>query len=201
MIRINLLGSEAEQKTKGLKGLSLPELSVGATQAGMGALFVSVLVIIAVAWWYQSSQLSTLRGDLAVVQEERSRLQEVADGVDQLRERSDQLRQRLQVIVELKAKQTGPVMLLDQVSRNLTDGMWLTRLELERGEVTIRGAALSEASVVEFLSNLQGSQYFADVFLRTLGDSDDGLAFLITFGFTPVGAGATQEAIAGQEAG
>jgi len=186
MIRINLLGHEAEGQARGLKSLRLPELSMGVTQAGIAALFILVLSSVALAWWTQSRQLHNLRSELAVVQAERARLQDVADGVEQLRQRTDRLRQKLQVIVELKANQIGPVRLLDEVSRRLTDELWLTRLELDEGDVTIRGEALSEVNVADFVNNLEGSAYFQNVFLRTLGDSGEALSFQINLKFKPL---------------
>ncbi len=186
MIRINLLGREAEEQAKGLRGLALPEFRGGAHQVGMALLLLATIGFIALTWWNQSSRLQALRADLTAVQTERQRLQEVADQVETLRSTTDLLRQKLKVIVGLKANQTGPVMLLDQVSRLLTDGVWLTRLQLEGGDVTIRGAALSEVSVADYVRNLEGSAYFTDVFLRTLGDTGEALSFQISLRFDPL---------------
>lgn len=185
MIRINLLGRDAEPKAKGLAGLRLPELSANANQIGIGAMLIGVLVLIAVAWWYQSAQLGTVRAELAAVEVDRERLEGVASQVETLQARTDVLREKLLVIVDLKANQTGPVMLLDQVSRLLTDGLWLTALELDDGDVDVRGSALSDASVADFIDNLERSQYFSGVRLLTLGDSGEQLNFQVTLAFNP----------------
>lgn len=188
MIHINLLGKEAEKKTKGLKSIEWPEFSVAASQTGIAGLFVVVLVAVAAAWWYQGSRLSTLRTELATVQAERSRLEDVAAQVQTMRNRTDLVRQKLDVIVQLKANQTGPVMLLDQVSRNMTDGLWLTRLQLEGDQVTIRGGSMSESAIAGFLENLQDSTSFANVRLRTLGDTGEQNNFLIRLTYRPAAA-------------
>lgn len=185
MIRINLLGREAEKQKRGLRGLSLENLGASPTQIGIGAMLTSVFIVLAVAWWYQSGRLEEVRADLARVTEERARLEEVATRVESLQERTDLIRDKLMVIVELKASQTGPVMLLDQVSRLLTDGLWLTRLQLEDGGVDIRGAALSEVTVADFVANLELSEYFTDVRLRTVVDSGEQMSFQVTFAFDP----------------
>lgn len=185
MIRINLLGREAEEKAKGAGRLSLTDLTDNATQIGIGAMLLAVLALIGLAWWYQSSQLSTVRGELAVVEQERMRLEEVARQVESLQERTDLLRDKLMVIVELKANQTGPVMLLDQISRLLTDGLWLTRLQLSDDQVEIRGSALSEVPVADFVRNLELSEYFPQVQLRGLIDSGEALTFQVNLRFDP----------------
>ncbi len=125
----------------------------------------------------QGNKLSRLRVELALAQAERARVQEVADQVNALQSRTDLLQQKLEVIVELKANQTGPVMLLDEISRLVTDGLWLTSLDLASGDVTLRGAALSDSPVADFLTSLQTSQYFEQVRLRTLNDSGETVRF------------------------
>ncbi len=194
MIRINLLGGEAEKQSKGLRGMRMPELSLGMAQAGMAALFVIVLGGIGTAWLMQSSGLSSLRAELAGVQAERARLQEIADQVALLQDRADLMQRKMQVIVDLKANQTGPVMLLDQISRLMVDGVWLNRLELDEGYVEINGSAMSENNVADFVTNLEGSDYFTGVRLRTLGDSGDAQKFYISLDFRATMAADASEA-------
>jgi len=201
MIRINLLGGEAESQSKGLRSLRMPEISVGVAQAGMAVLFVVVLGGIGAAWFMQSRGLSAVRAELAGVQAERARLQEIADQVAQLQDRADLMHRKMQVIVDLKANQTGPVMLLDQISRLMVDGVWLNRLELDEGSVEINGSAMSENNVADFVTNLEGSEYFVGVRLRTLGDSGDAQNFYISLDFRPTMAAELQEAPAAGGAG
>ncbi len=185
MIRINLLGGEAEKNSPGWRSFSLPSVSVGMTQAGMTALFVVVLGGIGAAWFMQSRGLGELRTELAGVQAERARLQEIADQVTALQDRADLMQRKMQVIVDLKANQTGPVMLLDQISRLMVDGVWLDRLEVDKGSVEINGSAMSENSVADFVTNLEASNYFDGVRLRTLVDGDDAQSFYISLDFQP----------------
>jgi type IV pilus assembly protein PilN len=201
MIRINLLGGEAEKQSTGLKSLRMPELSVGATQAGMAALFVIVLIGIGAAWFFQSRGLASLRTELAGVQAERARLQEIADQVTQLQDRANLMQRKLEVIVDLKANQTGPVMLLDQISRLLVDGVWLNRLELDGDSVELNGSAMSENNVADFVNNLEGSTYFQDVRLRTLGDTGDAENFYISLAFRPTMAAPIDEPAAASGGG
>lgn len=185
MIRINLLGRDAAEKAKGAGRFGLGDLDENATQIGIGVMLVGALLLIGIAWWYQSSQLADVRSELTAVEQERARLEEVATLVESLQERTDLMREKLAVIVELKANQTGPVMLLDQVSRLLTDRLWLTQLELDNQEVDIRGSALSEVAVADFVRNLELSEYFSQVRLRTLGDTGEALSFQVTLLFDP----------------
>jgi len=190
VIRINLLGRENERKGSRFGGFEFQSFGANLTQVGIGALFAVVLLALAAAWWYQSGQLSSLRAENARIEEQRRELQEVAGQVESIQDRTDLLRQKLGVIVELKVNQTGPVMMLDQVSRAITDGLWLTRLEMEDRNVTIRGGALSEVAVADFVTALERSQYFEAVRLRSLGDTGESQNFQITLNFIPTPGGA-----------
>lgn len=200
MIRINLLGAEADKQSKG-GGFQLPDFGANATQVGIGALLISVLLLLVAAWWYQTARLDDVRTQLVEIESERSRLETVAERVEELQGQTDILREKLNVIVELKASQTGPVMLLDQVSRSLTDGLWMTELELEEGEVRMQGASLSDASVADFVNNLERSEYFADVRIRTLLDSGEQSNFRITLIFDPTPGAREESGGEGEEGG
>ena len=182
MIRINLLGRDAEQA--GGSRFAVPSLGASGQQLAMGAMLVAVLGLIGAAWWYQSRQMGGLRVDLAAAQSERARLEDVAQQVQSLQERTDLISRKLEIIVDLKARQTGPVMLLDQISRRMADGLWLTRLGLDGADVDIRGEALSEVSVADFVDSLEESEYFDQVRLRTLVESGEALSFQITLEFS-----------------
>jgi len=188
VIRINLLGHEADKKSRGFSGFSFGEVSPNLNQIGIGAMFVLVILALALVGWSQARRLGQLRAEIAAIQAERARLEEIATEVETLQDRSDLARHKLEVIVELKASQTGPVMLLDQVSRALTDSLWLTRLELDGSSVSIRGAALSQVAVADFVNNLERSDYFASVRLRTLGDTGEARNFQVTLDFNPAPA-------------
>src|SRR5262249_16943993 len=59
--------------------------------------------------------------------------------------------------------QTGPVHMLDQVSRALPPTLWLTELKQNDkvpGEVVIDGRATTLTSLSDFVSNLEASGYF-----------------------------------------
>lgn len=182
MIRINLLGLEAAPKRR---RVSMPSLGVGADQLGLVVLLIACVAVIGGAWWYQRGRLSSVRAGLAEIQAERARLTDVAERVREVQEQTELLRQKLQVIVDLKANQTGPVVMLDQISRLLADGLWLSRLEAARGVVQIQGAALSNVSIADFVSNLEGSPYFEDVVLRFSEDTGDAYRFQVNLNFSP----------------
>ena len=57
----------------------------------------------------------------------------------QFEARRAQLQQRVTLIEQLRKGQTGPVHLLDQISRALPEVMWLTELQQTGSDVVIDG--------------------------------------------------------------
>jgi type IV pilus assembly protein PilN len=72
------------------------------------------------------------------------------------------LQQRVALIEELRHNQTGPVHMLDQISRSLPDMLWLTGLKqaADPNEVLIEGRSTSLTSLSDFVANLEATRYF-----------------------------------------
>lgn len=185
MIRINLRGRDSAAPRR---SWSMPDISLGsADQTVFGLVVLGLMLVLVAGWWYQSRQAEAMEDRLRDVQRQHQRLSETAETVDQMEERTAMLRQKLEVIVELKRNQTGPVLLLDEISRRLSDGLWLTRLESREGAVNIVGAALSNTSIADFHANLQRSPHFRDVVLLFTEDTGEAVQFNITCDFFPGG--------------
>jgi len=166
MIKINLLAAERKvaKKKLALGGVAVP----GAGGGGSSMAFLCALILIAgaavVGWRYweltrESAQLDT---DIRAAQAETARLHSVIQQVQQFEQRRAQLQQRVALIEDLRRNQTGPVHMLDQISRALPDMLWL--IDLKQGtdpnEVLIDGRVTSLTGLSDFVANLEASGYF-----------------------------------------
>jgi type IV pilus assembly protein PilN len=84
----------------------------------------------------------------------------VIQQVAQFETRRVQLQQRVTLIEELRKGQTGPVHLLDQISKALPEAMWLTDLKQTGSEISIEGRCSSLNSLSDFVSALEASNLF-----------------------------------------
>jgi Tfp pilus assembly protein PilN len=185
MIRINLLGQQATKP----KRRSVPEFSVGGSETAPYILaIVATMVIVAAAWWWQSRAYSTLQVRHAEVTVEQQRLADTTERVRTLEDRRAVVGQKLGVILDLKKSQSGPVLLLDQLSNELSDSLWLTDMTLSEGSVSIIGQALSEIAIADFAQNLRLSSYFADTVLEFNQDTGDSVRFQLSTRFVPLSA-------------
>jgi type IV pilus assembly protein PilN len=157
LIKINLLAVDRERAKKKATFQVGQKITVGCS-------LILVATALIVGWWYWSLQRDSaeLNQQILAAQRETARLQTVIQQVRQFEEQRAQLQQRVTLIEQLRKGQTGPVHLLDQVSRVLPDSMWLIELkQTATGDVTIDGRCTSLTALSDFVSGLEASSYFA----------------------------------------
>ncbi len=156
MIKINLLAVDRDRTKRKAK------FQIGQKITAACSL-VLVVAALGVGWWFWYLQRTSTELDeqIAAAQRETQRLQSIILQVQQFEARRAQLQQRVTLIEQLRKGQTGPVHLLDHVSRALPDSMWLTDLKNTGADVAIDGRCTSLTSLSDFISGLEGSKLFA----------------------------------------
>src|SRR5205814_4034703 len=103
---------------------------------------------------------SDLDHQISAAQQETMRLHSVIQQVQQFEQRRAQLQQRVVLIEQLRKGQTGPVHMLDQISRALPPMLWLTELKQTGGDVVIDGRCTTLTGISDFVANLEASGFF-----------------------------------------
>jgi type IV pilus assembly protein PilN len=155
MIRINLLGVERTKTAR-----KLPTFTIQAQQLTIACSLVLVASAAGIGywWWTLTQRAAQVETDIVTAQQEQQRLQSVLAEVKQFEARRSQLQQRVQLIEQLRAGQTLPVRLLDQVSRSVPDLLWLTEMEQKGDALTIQGRANTLGAIADFVTNLAASE-------------------------------------------
>jgi len=168
MIRVNLLPVRAaKRQEKGRVQLVI----------GVFVLFIA----LAVNWvWANMNQnaLDRERQNVKRVKAEIAQLDKIIGKVTELDERKKELVRKLEILDKLRKARTGPVKMMDALSRAMPKDVWLTRFEEKAGQITIVGGAIDNDDVGEFISMLQRSPYFKDILLkksqRSKNQDDEG---------------------------
>ncbi|MDQ7008142.1 MAG: PilN domain-containing protein [Acidobacteriota bacterium] len=181
MIRINLL--EQDKTTK--EG---PKISFGGIST-IGVVWIVVMLLtfgyIGVSWYTLGNRIETLKQDLAQAEEDLKEVEQALRTVDERQAKKDALEQRVALISELKRRQRVPVHLLDQISRQLPEFLWLEGLEERDGGIRVRGKATTFNAVSNFYNNLRDSSFFSDVTMGTTQRVPEGVSFVLSCRFTP----------------
>jgi type IV pilus assembly protein PilN len=154
MIRINLLAVDRKPVTPGI------DLAQKIT-IGCSLLLVATAALLGWRFWSIRQDSVRLDQDIRSAQAETDRLRSVLEQVSAFEKRRTQLQQRVALIEELRKGQSGPVHLLDEVSRAMPDRLWLTQMQQQDGEVRVEGRTTSLTALSDFVGNLESSGYFA----------------------------------------
>lgn len=189
MIRINLLAAERPTQKKKVAAAAAP----GALQAYfvVGGLVGLTVFGCALAWWLMSSKLGQLDTDIKAATTRQQELQVIKTRVEQFERKKSLLDAKVNLIERLKAQQSEPVHLLDEVSKALPDSVWLTTMEhANTGAVRILGETNSLKSVADFINNLQRSGWFPRVDLIDATEANRVVKFTLSADFRPAAAAA-----------
>jgi type IV pilus assembly protein PilN len=190
MIKINLLRAERQ--------VAWTRVTLEASQrVTVACCLVLVLAGGAVGWrfWAIRGESARLDAELAQAQQEASRLHAIIAEVQQFEQRKAQLQQRVTLIEQLRKNQTGPVRLLDEISRALPPAVWLTsiRQSPDGAEITIEGRCTALTGLSDLIATLESSAYFkrsVDIVSTRSETSPEGgevIAFGIKATFQPAG--------------
>jgi type IV pilus assembly protein PilN len=149
MVRINLL-PHREQKRQA-RQRQFVSLAVGLAILGIAVVGLGH-VVIAARIDNQNSRNNLLKTEIA-------KLDEQIKEIDRLRDQTQALLARKQVVETLQANRTEAVHLLDQLVRQLPDGVYLRTVRQNGARVTLVGYAQSNARVSTLMRNIESSPW------------------------------------------
>lgn len=172
MIRINLLPVRAAKKKEALRAQIT--IAVAAT--------ILVLLICLAVFIKVSATAYQLSSDIKKGNAELDELKKKIGELDKIKDEKKVVEEKLKVIDNLEAGRTGPVKLLDMIGEAMPEKMWLLSLKEDGPVITLRGSAMTDENVAEFLRKLQKQGGFTNVELveaRKAADKDTGLDVVI----------------------
>ncbi len=172
---------------------------------------VGVLMIGAV-WTVLQGYIANQQTRNDFVRNENRKLDTQIKEIATLRQEIDGLRARQRAVEDLQADRNQPVYLLDEVVKQVPEGIYLRAVKQEDRRVNVSGWAASNERVSEFLRNLQNNSRVLErpelVEIKVAGQGPAGVnrrvfEFSLNFSMrpTPERAQMTQQAQAGGRAG
>jgi type IV pilus assembly protein PilN len=149
MVRINLL-PHREQKRQA-RQRQFVSLAIGLAILAVAVVGL-VHIIIAARIEDQNGRNNLLKTEIA-------KLDEQIKEIDRLRDQTQALLARKQVVETLQANRTEAVHLLDQLVRQLPDGIYLKSVKQSGAKVTLDGYAQSNARVSTLMRNIENSPW------------------------------------------
>ena len=149
MIRVNLLPHREEARKRRQQQFGV--------LAGI-SLVVALLVAGAV-WLFLDQQVTQQQANVAYMKNEIAKLDKQIEEIRKIREETASLLAKKQVVEALQSNRSEPVQLLDQLLRQLPEGVYLKAIKQVGPKVNIAGYAQSNARVSTLMRNLGASPY------------------------------------------
>lgn len=114
-------------------------------------------------WWFLKNQ--TLKERRATVDNktaEAQRLESIIKEVEDYQKRKESLQKRIDLINDLKQNQKGPVRIMDRISQDLPDLVWLDRMEMSGGSIKLNGRGLNPNAIANFVENVKNDPLFEE---------------------------------------
>jgi len=163
MIRVNLLPvKELKAESSRRRDLIIGGLTLGLT----------ALIVVGV-YFYQSYRLSNLRNELAGLRKEIDALDLKVKEIGDLQIKIKDFTSKHKVIDDLNQKKTGPVKVMESLSAATPPTLWLTEFKETNGSSDIKGLALDNQTIADFINTLARTGQFKDVELIETVQADE----------------------------
>jgi type IV pilus assembly protein PilN len=149
MIRINLLPHREEKRKLRQKQFGVLAGISFAVALALGAIIYLVID--------QAVQIQKARNKY--LNDEITKLDKQIDEIKKIREETQALLSKKQVVESLQSNRSEPVQLLDQLLRQLPEGLYIKGVKQVGTKVNVTGYAQSNARVSAFMRNIQASPY------------------------------------------
>lgn len=159
MIRINLLPYRAARKKENIR------IQVNVF---LGSVFIVILLVV----WanaYLGGRIKNLNAEITSTQEQVAKYKKINAEIAEIKKKLDLLDRKIKVIESLQAGRKAPVQDMDSLYQLLVEKrMWYSQID-ERGDrYAVRGIALDNHTVADFMTRVEKSDRFQNVRLSSI---------------------------------
>lgn len=144
--------------------------------------------VVGGGWWLlEKNKLSDRREQIATKQVEAQRLESIIKEVEGYQRQKDSLQRRIDLINQLKQNQKGPVKIMDRISQDLPDLVWLDKMTMSGGLITLGGRGLNPNAIANFVEAIKKDPLFEEPDLSSMNQVSAAppvYSFDMTFHFT-----------------
>lgn len=189
MIRINLLKPE-KKEWKDVGAAPVQEVPREKRKVPSGNLIVLLAVVgIAALFFVQKQSLDREQGLLNQAKQEKNKLQYVIVKLAEIENQKANLEKKINLITELQSQQVLVVRVMDEISKALPEYVWLTEATYDKGVISVKGKAMSNNLIADYMIALEESSYLSKVDIRSSTQktikNNQFLEFLLTATVSP----------------
>ena len=150
--RVNLLPHRAERRKRAKQHFAV--VSAGTAVVG--------LLIVGLVHSYYAEQISTQEGRNQFLKSEIAKLDKEIAEINKLRDEIQALLARKQIIETLQADRAQTVHLLDELVKQMPEGVFLRSIVQKGTRIELKGYAQSNARVSSLMRNVEASRWLSN---------------------------------------
>ena len=167
MIRINLLPYRESRK----KETILRQINIF-----LGVFFIVFVILVFYSIWL-GNKIEDLNTKIQNTKRLLTQAETQAKKVDQIKNELEKLGHKIDVIKNIEMNRRAPVLLLENMTKMVAEAdsdnkpvkrLWFTDFEESGGKVNIKGIALDNKTIADFMSRLEDSKLYTNVNLKTI---------------------------------
>jgi len=164
MIRINLLKPESKDIREQVTAPGAAEEAAGKKGPNVGNLiFLALIIALGAFFFFQKKAFDRENILLTTARAEKSKLQYVEAKLEEQRKARESLDKKITLIESLNAQRDLAPRLMDEFSRRLPEWVWLTEIVYDAKGIQIKGRALSNNLIADYISSLEASPQIMNV--------------------------------------
>jgi len=167
MIRINLLPYRESRKKESI----LRQINIF-----LGVFFIVFVILVFYSIWL-GNKIDDLNTKIKNTKGLLTQAETQAKKVDQIKNELEKLGHKIDVIKNIEMNRRAPVLLLENMTKMVAEAdsdnkpvkrLWFTDFEESGGKVNIKGIALDNKTIADFMSRLEDSKLYTNVNLKTI---------------------------------
>lgn len=184
MIKVNLLSPERKE-VAGAPG-EATGFAEEERENKINTLAIAVAAIVTVGligflYWTQTQTLESQENLLQEKKAKKKTLAEVEKTLKELEKAEKDLSRKVALIGELKSRQQSTVKMMDELSNAIPEWVWLSNLSFSGNRLTLKGKAIHNNLIADFINNLKATNSFTDI--RFQNSTKQKLSGLDVFNF------------------
>lgn len=165
MIKVNLLSPEKKDVAGGAADQSFAEEPKESKISALAGILAAVITIgtIGLLYFTQANTLEEKQNLLNDKKAKKATLKNVEETLAKLEQTKALLNQKVTLIGDLEKKKRSAVKMMDALSDALPDWVWLSSLSFTDNLLSLKGNAIHNNLIADFINNLKATNSFTNV--------------------------------------
>ena len=147
----------------------------------VGAIAVLALALVGTAWWWLDGGIEFQQMRNRFLEDEIAKAKRQSQEIDDIKKYKESVLARMATVHQLQQERVTTVKTLDEMVRQLPQGLYYSYLDKSMGFIVLKGTGETNPRVTALMANLESSDSFSSVKLRSTSSGEAEAASLMDF--------------------